>query len=137
MIFSETPLFLDLQKYFGKDTSFMFGGKLRCGKFILFGSKNSFFNINIENRKGIHTYEFPYPYSYKCEKNYIYLDYRLKTLIKEDIELWNLILKFKTKCKAKENQFWDKEIYIYFPSEDLELETSSKVVRLEAYEKTT
>ena len=102
MIFSETPLFDDLKKYFGRDVSFMYNNKVRSGKFILFGSKNSYFNIKVQNSKGIHTYEFPYPYKYECNQDSLFLDYKLKTLINEDLDLLKMIGKFKNKTKAKE-----------------------------------
>lgn len=112
MLLVETKLNDILKEQLGKTITFSYKGKKREGKFILYSQKNSSIVIRIQNMKGFHSYEFPYPYDYRFHDNKIILDYSIKTISNNDVEMLLDIKKFSNKYKKKNISFWDNSYEI-------------------------
>jgi len=89
-----------LQKY----VSLFLNNKLyRSGKVILFKHKNYFIELILQNESKEKRVEIPIPFLIENhkEENLLFFDYRLKTLAKNNSDIYNKLLMMSKKCKSR------------------------------------
>lgn len=116
MLLLETELYNVLKERLTKTVEFTYKNKTRKGLFFNFSQKNSFIVLKIQNDKGLHDYEIPFPAKFTIYNNYIILDYRLITYADNDVDNLMELKNYSKTFKNNNTQFFDTMFRIEFCS---------------------
>ena len=117
----ENQLDAILKKYFQQQVElFVDGVSIKQGQFLLFRNllyhNNYFFELHIRRKGKIDSIKVPYPFNIEeyADEGLIYLDYRNKTLLKNNPALLTKLQTFIDSQPNEKSKFYNKILEIKF-----------------------